>query len=418
MHTREISIIMAAYNHAGYIAKAIHSVLAQTWQDFELIVVDDGSTDATGQVVSQFSSPVRYIHQQNRGQGGARNRGIASARGEFICFLDDDDLWEPEYLATVIAVFQQQPDIDALYTGFRMIDGEDRVLPQTGSHVVPPHQMYDALIRGGWFPPLVVTVRKSCLDQVGPLDESLRGHDDWDLWLRIAQGHVFRGIPEALARYRVHAGGLSSDVQHMTEDRLKVVRNHFGPPDGEAATWPTVKRRAYAYAYRLAAFEFSMTGKSDEAWGYLERAVCVWPDILIELDTFYELACSSQPRGYRGRAEQVEIDRNGAELLARLDQMFSHAQPEVLSLKGTAYGNANLALAMLNDQAGRWGAARRFYGQAIRENPRTLGSYDLGRRYVKTLLGRRSLCGQALSDRPGTARRGTRQLGHATAISL
>ena len=234
MDTPRVSIIMAAFNHAQYIDKAIASALAQTWQHFELIVVDDGSTDATGQVVSQFGSPVRYIYQQNRGQGGARNRGIASARGEFVCFLDDDDLWEPEYLATAISVFERQPDTDALYTGFRHIDDEDRMLPQIGSHVVAPHQMYDALVHGGWFPPLVVTVRKACLDQVGPLDESLRGHDDWDLWLRIAQGHVFRGIPEALARYRVHAGGLSSNVQHMMDDRMRVIRKHFGPPDGEA----------------------------------------------------------------------------------------------------------------------------------------------------------------------------------------
>ena len=138
MDTPRVSIIMAAFNHAQYIDKAIASALAQTWQDFELIVVDDGSTDATGQVVSQFGSPVRYIYQQNRGQGGARNRGIASARGEFVCFLDDDDLWEPEYLATVISVFQRQPDTDALYTGFRIIDGEDRLLPQIGGMLYHP----------------------------------------------------------------------------------------------------------------------------------------------------------------------------------------------------------------------------------------------------------------------------------------
>lgn len=385
---------MAAFNHAQYIDKAIASALAQTWQDFELTVVDDGSTDATGQVVSQFGSPVRYIYQQNRGQGGARNRGIASARGEFVCFLDDDDLWEPEYLATAISVFERQPDTDALYTGFRLIDDEDRMLPQIGSHVVAPHQMYDALVHGGWFPPLVVTVRKACLDQVGPLDESLRGHDDWDLWLRIAQGHVFRGIPEALARYRVHAGGLSSNVQHMMDDRMRVIRKHFGPPDGEALTWPTGKRRAYAYAYRLTAFEYNMQGKSDTAWHYLEHAVSIWPDIFTQLDTFYELACGNQPRGYRGKAKFMEIDRNSAELFTRLDQLFSRAQPDVARLKSTAYGHAYLALGMLSDQAGRWGLARRFYGQAIRENPRTLGSYDLGRRYVKTLLGRRSFVGR------------------------
>ena len=387
MDTPRVSIIMAAFNHAQYIDKAIASALAQTWQDFELIVVDDGSTDATGQVVSQFGSPVRYIYQQNRGQGGARNRGIASARGEFVCFLDDDDLWEPEYLATVMSVFQRQPDADALYTGFRIIDGEDRLLPQIGGNVIPPHQMYDALVHGGWFPPLVVTVRKACLDQVGPLDEALRGHDDWDLWLRIARGHVFRGVPEALARYRVHAGGLSSNVQHMMEDRMRVIRKHFGPPDGEAVTWPTGKRRAYAYAYRLAAFEYNTQGKSDEAWRYLEQAVSVWPDLFTRLDTFYELACGNQPRGYRGWAALMEIDRNGAELFTRLGQLFSRAQPEVACLKSTAYGNAYLALGMLSDQVNDWAAARRYLWRAIRSHPALLRNRSVARRLLKLLLG-------------------------------
>ena len=405
MHTPQVSIIMAAYNHAQYIDKAIDSALAQTWQDFELIVVDDGSTDATGQVVSQFGSPVRYIYQQNHGQGGARNRGIASARGEFICFLDDDDLWEPEYLATVMSVFQRQPEADALYTGFRIIDGEDRLLPQIGGQVVPPHQMYDALVCGGWFPPLVVTVRKACLDQVGPLDEALRGHDDWDLWLRIARGHVFRGVPEALARYRVHAGGLTSNVQHMMDDRMKLIHKHFGPQDGQVATWPADKRRAYAYAYRMGAFEYNMQGKSDEAWRYLDHAVTIWSDIFLRLDTFYELACGNQPRGYRGQAELVEIDRNGAELFTRLDQLFSHAQPDVMSLRSAAYGNVYLALAMLSDQAGRWGAGRRYLRQAMKANPRLLGSPSVVRRYSKLLLGRHA---QTLKQALLFSRSGTR----------
>ena len=138
---------------------------------------------------------------------------------------------------------------------------------------------------------------------VGFFDEELQGYADWELWLRICREHKFIGIPDILIKYRIHAGGLSSNVQHMTEDRLRAIRKHFGPPDGEAATWTADKRRAYAYAYRTAAFEYSMQGKTDEAWRYLDQAVTIWPDIFARLDTFYELACGNQPRGYRGHPE-------------------------------------------------------------------------------------------------------------------
>lgn len=389
MNTPQVSIIMAAFNHAQYIDKAIGSALAQTWPDFELIVIDDGSTDATGQVVSRFGSPIRYIYQENRGQGGARNRGIASARGEFICFLDDDDLWEPEYLATVISVFQRHPEADALYTGFRIIDGEDRLLPQIGKYVVPPHQMYDTLVCGGWFPPLVVTVRRACLDEVGPLDETPRGHDDWDLWLRIARGHVFLGIPEALARYRVHAGGLSSNAQHMMDDRMKVICKHFGPPDGEAVTWPNDKRRAYAFSYRTAAFEYGMHGQFDEAWRFMEQAAPMWPPILGRLDTFYELACGDQLRGYRGQADLLDIDKYGAELLQRLDALFAKSGTAPQAMRRPAYGNANLALGILSDQANRWSDARRYLRRAAAIYPQLLTSYSFVRRICKLHAGQR-----------------------------
>ena len=387
MHTPQVSIIMAAYNHAQYIDKAIDSALAQTWQDFELIVVDDGSTDATGQVVSQFGSPVRYIYQQNHGQGGARNRGIASARGEFICFLDDDDLWEPEYLATVMSVFQRQPDVDALHTGFRIIDGEDRLLPQIGDHVVPPHQMYDALVCGGWFPPLVVTVRKACLDQVGPLDEALRGHDDWDLWLRIARGHVFRGVPEALACYRIHAGGLSANIEHMLQDHKRAVVKHFGPEEGPPISWPADRRRAFGAAYRNAGLAYIQSKESDRGHLLLNRAFEISPNLLLDLDTFYELAQGDQPRGYRGEAKRLDIAANGTEMLRGLDTLFTSADAPVLALRGAAYGKAYLALGMLSDQGGDWSAARRYLLKAVRSDLSLLKDRRVLRRLVKVTAG-------------------------------
>lgn len=391
MHTATVSVIMAAYNHSRYIDKAIASVLAQTWQDFELIVIDDGSTDATGQVVGQFGARVRYIRQENHGQGNARNRGIASTSGEYICFLDDDDLWEPEYLTTAMSAFRMHPSAAALYTGYRIIDSGGQVLPEIGNRMVPPDQMYDALKLGGWFPPLVVTVRKACLDRVGPLDEDLRGHDDWDLWLRIARSHTFRGISDVLARYRVHPGGFSANTERMLHDRIRTITKHFGPDDGPPTAWSSDRRLAMAAAYHAAALACWQSGDLYQSRLFFARALDTSPDLLRHLDTFYELVCGGQPRGYRGITNVLDIEVTGAEMLQRMDDWFAGALPTAQNLRGVAYGNAYLALAMLNDQAGNWAKARRYLFRAVGANPRLLGSGSVVRRFVKLSAGQRLL---------------------------
>jgi hypothetical protein len=224
------------------------------------------------------------------------------------------------------------------------------------------------------------------LDAVGFFDENLQGYADWELWLRICRERTFVGVPEVLVKYRIHAGGLSSNAQHMTEDRLKAIRKHFGPPEGGVATWPVDKRRAYAFAYRTAAFEYKMQGKDQEAWCFLQQSASIWPSILARLDTFYEMACGNQPRGYRGRADLLEIEHNGADVLAGLERLFSHADADSVQLRNAAFSNANLALAMLSDQAGMWEAGRRYLARAIKFDSRLIASPSVVRRYTKLLV--------------------------------
>ena len=315
-----------------------------------------------------------------------------------------------EYLSTVVSHFRKDPTVAAVHTGHQLTsDQESHDLPATGTQTVPAYELYDALIEGGFFPPSSVSVRKSCLDLVGLFDENLQGLADWELWLRICRDYRFIGIPDVLIKYRIHAAGLSSNVQHMTEDRLKAVHKHFGPPEGEVSTWPTDKRRAYAFAYRTAAFEYSMQGKSDEAWRYMQHAAPLWPEILKRLDTFYEMACGDQPRGYRSHVGSLNIHENGVVLLGRLDELFATAEPEVEAMRCSAYGNAYLALAMLSDQAGHWGAARRYLLQAFKANPRFLASCPEVRRFLK-------LCaGQNLVGVIGNRRQAARHEMHSSA---
>ncbi len=385
-----VSVVIPAYGHAHFLRHTIESVLQQSWSDYEIVVVDDGSPDETPAVVAQFGPAVHYIRQPNKGMAATRNTGIRHASGELISFLDDDDLWLPDYLSTVVERFQADTDLAALHTGFQLTSdqpGRDYLTDST--RTVPPNELRDALIESGFFPPSSVSVRRSCLDSVGLFDESLQGYADWDLWMRICQEHKFIGIPNVLVKYRLHAGGLSSNVQHMTEDRLKAVCKHFGPPTGEVSTWPDDKRRAYAFSYRTAAFEYGMRGQVDKAWHFMEQAAPIWPQILERLDTFYELACGDQLRGYRGQADLLDIDKHGAELLGRLDVLFAETETTFKSMRRPAYGNAYLALGMLSDQAGHWGMARRYLLKAIGANPRLLGSYSVLQRMLKLCIGQR-----------------------------
>jgi glycosyltransferase involved in cell wall biosynthesis len=384
-----VSVVIPAYNHAKFLKRTIESALAQTWRDYEIVVVDDGSKDDTPAVAAHFGNALRYIWQANQGMAATRNTALRHATGDIISFLDDDDLWLPNYLATVMSYFQIDSKLAAAHTGYQLTsDEEGRDFPGHSSRTVPADELYDTLIEGGFFPPSSVSVRRKILDAVGVFDEGLQGCADWELWLRICHEHKFIGIPDELIKYRIHVGGLSSNVQHMTEDRLKAICKHFGPPEEDAVSWPAAKRRAYAFAYRTAAFEYNIQGKPAEAWRYLEQAVATWPDIFSRLDTFYELACGSQPRGVRGKADLLDIDRNGEELIQQLDRLFARSGPEVTALRRAAYSNTYLALGMLSDQAGRWESGRRYLRQAVKANPRLAGSPSIVRRYVKLSLGR------------------------------
>jgi hypothetical protein len=383
-----VSVVIPAYNHASFLAQTITSALSQTWRDFEVVVVDDGSTDATSQIATQFGDAIHYVRQDNQGIAAARNTGIRHARGELISFLDDDDLWDPDHLGMVVPVFQDSYTM-AVYTGWQAIDENDRRLPRGSTRVVPPEQLYDALLVGGFFTGACVTVRRTCLDRVGLFDEALHGCDDLDLWLRISRLQKFKGIPQVLVLYRMHGGGLSSNELHMFKDRLKVLGKHFGTDEGDRHSWSDEKRRAFGFAYRSGAMGHIQQGQLDQGWHLLAQAVEIYPHLLERLDTFYEMVCGDQPRGYRGQASLLDMSAKGAEMLMRVDGLFATADLAVQRLRPAAYGNCHLALAMLADQAEDWASARKYLLAAMRYYPALLKDVRVLRRFLKLCLGRR-----------------------------
>ena len=385
-----VSVIIPCYNHAHYLSFAVNSVVAQTFADWEAIIVDDDSTDNTREVAARFADArVRYIYQVNRGLSGARNTGICHAQGKYLAFLDADDEWDVNFLTTCVHCLDLKTDAAAVFTRFHFIDTEERLLPSTGGCYLPQDQIRRHLLQGGFFTPNSILARANVLARVGVFDTSLTSVEDWDLWLRISEQHLMASLPDILARYRVYPGSMATNAARMYSNRMAVLAKHFGPPEGVVVGWPDEKRCAYAFAYRITALGCIAQDEMDEGWRYIRQAAETYPGLLARLDTFYELACGNQPRGYRGYAKTLDIAANGEEMLRRLDALFASASPPIQALKGAAYGNAYLALAMLSDQARDWSAARRYIRSAITAYPKLLWSAAAVRRLLKLHTGQR-----------------------------
>ena len=206
----QISVIIPCHNAAKFIAATIESVLEQTLPVAEVLVIDDGSTDNTTAVLAEYENHIRLLRRENGGPAAARNLGIARASGEFIAFLDSDDLWEREKLARQMEEFRAFPETSLVFSEavmFREAGGVKTPLQRIG-YVGDP--TFRQLLFGDFIPNSTVIVRRDCVATVGRLNErrDLIGVEDYEYWMRIALRHRLRGIAEPLAWYRLREGNL------------------------------------------------------------------------------------------------------------------------------------------------------------------------------------------------------------------
>jgi glycosyltransferase involved in cell wall biosynthesis len=204
----KISIIIPTHNNENEIIRSIRSALEQSVYPTELIVVDDGSGDQTKDVLLPFidSKKITYIFQKNKGQGAARNTGIAAAKGEWIAFLDADDVWMPNKLETQVALIQKRPEVDLWYTNAIIIkDGQPigTHYPDFAQFPDQDESMYCRLIKTNVIINSSVMVKRQVFDEVGGFDEAphLRRIEDYDLWLRLALKHTLAGTRDVLLHY-------------------------------------------------------------------------------------------------------------------------------------------------------------------------------------------------------------------------
>lgn len=207
-HVPTVTVVTAAYNAASWLAETIESVQAQSFRDFEHIIVDDGSTDDTPEVVRRYGDAVRYIRTPNGGASAARNTGIRAARGTYIAFLDHDDLWTPDKLECQLTLHNSDSLIAWSYTDAAFFDPATGHTLHLASDKARPHQgdVLEALLFGNFIPFSSSLVHRSLFAKYGLLDErpERRHIDDWDFWLRLAAEHSVGYVDRPLLRYRWH----------------------------------------------------------------------------------------------------------------------------------------------------------------------------------------------------------------------
>src|SRR5215472_4932012 len=209
-----VSVVIPTYNSSARLKEALESVLAQTYKDLEIVVIDDGSTDDTESVARSFGNRVWYFKQANQGAGAARNAGIKSSRGEYIAFLDADDLWCAGKLDQQIPLLEQDPELGLVYSDWAVVS-DDRVIEDSYLRKVPSASGYvfDELVQRGFILTSGVVVRRACLDDVGDFDNSLSIAQDYDLWLRICYRWKVAVVGKPLVTKRSWHGSLSSNLQ-------------------------------------------------------------------------------------------------------------------------------------------------------------------------------------------------------------
>ncbi|HYF52420.1 MAG TPA: glycosyltransferase family A protein [Planctomycetota bacterium] len=266
-NTIRISVVIPTYNYGRFVCEAVDSVLGQTLQPLEIIVVDDGSTDNTAEVLKPYGNRIRYIYQKNEGLSAARNAGILAARGEWIALLDSDDTWEPRKLELQAAFAAAHPEIDLL--GTLELTAADS--PQLACEAV--FITTRDFLGGAPFGPSSVLMRKSRAIEAGLFKVDLRSVEDRDMWLRLSTRGKCARLNTRLWTYRQHSNQMHSNAQRMQESYLRVLNEFFSEFPRERKH----RRLAYAWYHFDSAQEYSLGGRTARAIGHLLRSFMLQP---------------------------------------------------------------------------------------------------------------------------------------------
>lgn len=291
----KVSVVIPTYNRAKYLPEALKSVLTQTFVDFELVVVDDGSTDNTAEIVRAMADPrIRYIAQSNRGVAGALNTGWRAARGEYIGRLDSDDVWLPNLLQELVPILERNPEMGVVYARAQWMDADGKQLPQIlGTPEKFPGENLKSLLYGDCVCPIAVVFRVRCIESVGGYDDRLAGNEDWDLWIRMAEHYGIGYVDSILARYRVHSGNSQASrtggLERLAGDRVRVLEKYYSRP-GVPKAAESIKPIAFRNVYQDIAIRHLYSRHWRAAGKYIGLATNASPQPLTFLIRFAGVA--------------------------------------------------------------------------------------------------------------------------------
>ncbi len=229
MQKTSVSVIIPTYNRAHLVEKAIQSVLQQDYPDFEIIVVDDCSTDNTEDIVKNINDRrIKFIkHLQNKGANTARNTGIKAAIGEYIAFQDSDDEWAPGKLSKQVAEFNKaSQDIGVVYTAFWRIEGEKKTYTPSADILKTDGFILEELLKRNFITTQSILVKKACFEEVGLFDETMPRLQDWELLLRLSKRYPFLFIDEPLVNVYHTPGSITSNQEALTKALVLMLEKH------------------------------------------------------------------------------------------------------------------------------------------------------------------------------------------------
>ncbi len=271
-----VSVVIPCYNYAHFLSAAIDSALAQTSRPFEIVVVDDGSTDDTRAVATGYGAQVRYIHQANAGLPAARNTGIRSATQPLVAFLDADDQWQPGFLHRVLEVFALSAYGLVAAKAIR-VDPGGLPVPRVcrDQALQGPLGCRDIILRT-CFSPSGVVARRAVFECCGLFDDTLTSSEDRDMWIRIGARFPMFLLPDPLVLVRDHPGSMSKNADRMKRNTRRVI--------GKAFDQALVPRRQVAFWLRVLAFNrfqcawmYHDQGRYLRAIGEMSASLATWP---------------------------------------------------------------------------------------------------------------------------------------------
>jgi glycosyltransferase involved in cell wall biosynthesis len=266
-----VSVIVPTYNRAHVVPRAIASVFNQTFTDFELLIVDDGSTDDTLAAVQAFASPrMRYLsHKENSGASSARNTGIKASRGDYIAFLDSDDEWAPSKLEEQVALFSKMgSDVGVIYSGFyykNTFSDKKKVFClnlQGNIH-------HTLVVRNPGLNTSSALLKKVCFQHCGLFDESLPASEDWELFIRISEKYHFYPVKKPLVTIHRDGTRISTDYERRAPAHRLILQKHFTEVQG----WP----KALGHHYYLIGFDLLYCSQYSEARSFLKKSIGAYP---------------------------------------------------------------------------------------------------------------------------------------------